>query len=212
MTLRIRGNRDRIVFIHLRGSHTKYTERYTKEFAYFDHTKIPLSYGNNLPEDKKRIIDEYDNSVRFNDHIISSIIKIVKRQNDYSWVLYFSDHGEELFEYRDMLGHQARNYSKYMCEIPFILWVSDKYKAANREDFARMKDYLERPYSTEDVIHSISGLSKLHYADFDKSRSIFSGFYKEYPRLVNGKPYGEVQPLQYARIKDDEDYNSEFKN
>lgn len=198
MTLRIRGNRDRIVFIHLRGSHTKYSERYTKEFAYFDHTKIPLPYGNNFPEDKKRIIDEYDNSVRFNDHIVSSIINIVKAQSEYSWVLYFSDHGEEMFEYRDMFGHQAKNFSRYMCEIPFILWVSDKYKATNRDIFRNMKNYLERPYSTEDVVHSISALSKLRYADFDKSRSIFSAEYQELPRMVNGKPYGEVQPLQYA--------------
>jgi len=198
MTLRIRGKRDRIVFIHLRGSHTKYSERYTREFEYFDHTKNPLPYGNNLPEDKKRIIDEYDNSVRFNDHIVASIIDIVKAQNEYSWVLYFSDHGEELFEYRDMFGHQAKNFSRYMCEIPFILWVSDKYRAANRDIFTNMNYYLARPYSTEDVIHSISALSKLRYADFDKSRSIFSADYKELPRLVNGKPYGEVQPLKYA--------------
>ena len=196
MTLRIRGNRDRIVFIHLRGSHTKYTERYTEDFAYFDQSIIPLPYGSSLSGDKKQIIDEYDNSVRFNDHIIASIIDIVKRQNDYSWVLYFSDHGEELFEFRDMFGHQAGNFSRYMCEIPFILWVSDKYRAANRDIFANMNYYLTRPYSTEDVIHSISALSKLRYSDFDKSRSIFSADYKELPRLVNGKPYGEVQPLQ----------------
>jgi len=201
MTLRIRGNRDRIVFIHLRGSHTKYTERYTKDFAYFDHNKIPLPYGSNLSEDKKQIIDEYDNSVRFNDHIISSIIDIVRAQSEYSWVLYFSDHGEEMFEYRDMFGHQAKNFSRYMCEIPYILWVSDKYKAANSNFFANMKYYLERPYSTEDVIHSISALSKLRYADFEKSRSIFSADFKELPRLVNGKPYGEVQPVHYATEK-----------
>lgn len=198
MTLRIRGKRDRIVFIHLRGSHTKYSERYTKDFAYFNHDSNPIPYGNNLPEDKKTIIDEYDNSVRFNDHIVSSIIDIVRKQSEYSWVLYFSDHGEELFEYRDMFGHQAGNFSRYMCEIPFILWVSDKYKAANRDIFANMHDYLSRPYSTEDVIHSISGLSKLRYGDFDRGRDVFSERYNEKTRFVNGKHYGKVPPLKYA--------------
>jgi hypothetical protein len=61
-----------------------------------------------------------------------------------------------------------------------------------------MHNYLTRAYSTEDVIHSISGLSKLKYADFDKNRSIFSRNFIELSRLVNGKPYGEVQPLKYA--------------
>lgn len=198
MILRIRAEMDRVVFIHLRGSHTKYSERYTSDYSYFDYKKIPIPYDNNLSEDKKAIIDEYDNSVRFNDHIISSIINIVKAKSAYSWVLYFSDHGEELFEYRDMFGHQAKNFSRYMCEIPFILWVSDKYKAANRDIFADMHDYLSRPYSTEDVIHSISGLSKIRYRDFDCGRDIFSGRYNEKTRFVNGKPYGTVPPLNYA--------------
>jgi len=81
-----------------------------------------------------------------------------------------------------------------MCEIPFILWVSDKYKAANRELFAKLPGYLNRPYSTEDVIHTISSLSKLKYADFDPSRSILSANFIVKDRFVNNKPYKSVPP------------------
>jgi len=198
MTLRIRPEMDRVVFLHLRGSHTKYTERYTEDFDYFDHRRIPLPYGDNLSEDDKTIIDEYDNSVRYNDYIVSSIIDIVKARSEYSWVLYFPDHGEEVFEYRDLFGHQIRNFSRYMCEIPFMLWVSDKYKAANSDIFKNLQLYCNRPFSTENVIHSISVLSKLKFADLDLSKSVFSAKFKERPRFVNGKPYGEVPPLKYA--------------
>ena len=190
------NKKDRIIFIHLRGSHTKYSTRYPDEFEYFNHGSIPLPYGENLPDDDKTIIDEYDNSVRYNDYIVSSIIKLVKARCEYSWVLYFSDHGEELFEYRDLFGHQEKNCSKYMCEIPFILWVSDRYREAGRDMFRRLPEYLERPYSTEDVIHSISELSGLRYADLDTGRSLFSKNFAAKERIVNKIPYKEVPPAK----------------
>jgi len=86
------------------------------------------------------------------------------------------------------------NFSRYMCEIPFILWVSDSYKAANRELFAKLPEYLNRPYSTEDIIHTVSSLSKLKYADFDSSRSILSDNFIVKERFVNNKPYTSVPP------------------
>ena len=194
--LRTGSGKSRIIFIHLRGSHTKYSTRYSPEFSYFDHRKIPIPYGESIPEDDRTIIDEYDNSVRYNDYIISSIIDCVKSKCEYSWVLYFSDHGEELFEYRDLFGHQANNFSRYMCEIPFILWVSDKYKAANRDLFVKMPQYTGRPYSTENVIHSISGLSRLKFDDLDNSKNVFSSNFKEEERLVNKIPYEKVPPVK----------------
>jgi heptose-I-phosphate ethanolaminephosphotransferase len=192
--LRSEVNKDKIVFVHLVGSHTEYSKRYPKEYSYFNNKVIPITYGKGLSDSQKKIIDEYDNSVRYNDHIIASIIKLVKARCKYSWVLYFSDHGEELFEYRDMFGHQGMKFSRYMCEIPFILWVSDSYKAANRELFAKLPEYLNRPYSTEDIIHTISSLSKLKYADFDSSRSILSDNFIVKERFVNNKPYTSVPP------------------
>jgi len=194
------NNKDKIVFIHLVGSHTEYSERYPKEYSYFDNKIIPIPYDKGFSNNQKKIIDEYDNSVRYNDHIIATIIELVKAQCEYSWVLYFSDHGEEVFEYRDMFGHQGMNFSKYMCDIPFILWVSDKYKAANRELFAKLPGYLNRPYSTEDVIHTISSLSKLKYADFYPSRSILSANFIVKERFVNNKPYKAV-PDKKAEIE-----------
>lgn len=194
----LRGGTDtnRVVFIHLRGSHTKYSTRYTGDFNYFDHRKIPIPYVRDLSYEEKKIIDEYDNSVRYNDYIISSIIELVKSRCEFSWVLYFSDHGEELFEYRGMYGHQAKNISRFMCEIPFILWVSEKYRGANRDIFSKMPGYLDRPYSTENVIHSISDLSKLKFDDLDTSKSLLSGNFKDRLRTVNGLPYAAIPPAE----------------
>lgn len=194
------NHKDTFIVIHLKGSHTKYSMRYPESFNYFNHSKIPIPYENNyLNERNKQIIDEYDNSVRFNDYIVTSIIEMIKNKNDYSWIIYFSDHGEELFEFRDMFGHNRKNFSRYMCEVPFIVWVSDKYRLMNKDFFQCFNQYVKRPYSTENLIHSISDLSMLRYKDFDASLSLFSKYYKENTRKVYNTSYNEIPPIQYTR-------------
>jgi len=188
-------NKNMFVIIHLRGCHTKYSSRYPKNFNYFDHTKIPIPYNGNLSNNNKIIIDQYDNCVRFNDYIIYSIINITKTKAKYSWVLYFSDHGEELFEYRGMFGHNSRNFSKYMCNIPFILWVSNSYKNANIDYFQQFESYQNRPYSTENLIYSIADLSKIKFKDFDPKNSIFSKEFIKQERYVYDKLYDSIPPV-----------------
>lgn len=183
------------IIIHLRGCHTKYSSRYSDIFNYFNHKKIPIPYDYGLDDKQKLIIDEYDNSVRFNDYIIYSIIKRVKSHCKYAWVVYFSDHGEELFEFRNMFGHNSRNFSKYMCEIPFIVWVSNEYKNANKSFFEDIPKYLNRAYSTENVIYSIADLSKLKFTDFDASLSIFSKQYTNHLRKVYNIEYEKIPPI-----------------
>lgn len=186
--------KDRLVIIHLRGSHTQYNIRYPENYSYFDNEQIPIPYGDSLPPSDKKIIDEYDNSVRFNDYIIYSIIELVRARSNFSWVLYLSDHGEELFEFRDLFGHQEKNFSKYMCEIPFILWVSAGYKSAYRGFFKNLPACINRPYSTENVIHSISELSRLRCMDQDNSLSIFSVDFREQERMVNNIQFKDLPP------------------
>ncbi|MEJ5362760.1 MAG: sulfatase-like hydrolase/transferase [Spirochaetota bacterium] len=189
------GKNDRFIIIHLRGCHTKYSSRYPESFNYFDNIKNPVPYGENLSKTDKRIIDEYDNSVRYNDFIIYSIISIVQSKSLYSWVLYFSDHGEELFEFRDMFGHNSRNYSKYMCDIPFIVWVSENYKIKDTNFFSRLKYFVHRPYSTEYVIYSLSDLSRLEYQDFNPVYSIFSDKFVNGVRYVYNTKYENIPPI-----------------
>lgn len=106
-----------VVFIHLLGSHMKYADRYPQEFAQFK------------PEKKSReekVIAEYNNTILYSDWIISQIIQRVKALNIYSSVIYFSDHGEELFDIDGRLGHGLPSPHPTQVEIPFIVWRSDK--------------------------------------------------------------------------------------
>lgn len=185
------SNKNKLIIIHLIGNHMAYEFRYPKEYIVFNYTKDGLVSDKPYRDDKaKRTIDRFDNSVLFNDYIVSSIINTMKKQEKQETaIIYFSDHGEELYDYREFAGHAYEKVSPSMCEVPFMLWVSPNYKE-KRKDLVFDKN---RPYTTEDAIYSISDLAGLQYEDYQDERSIFSQKFVEKERYVGDKKYIEIK-------------------
>lgn len=185
------NKKNKLIIIHLIGNHMAYEFRYPKEYIVFNYTKDNLVSDAPYRDDKaKRTIDRFDNSVLFNDYIISSIINTMKKQqNQRSAVVYFSDHGEELYDYRDFAGHAYEKASPSMCEVPFMLWMSPTYKEERKDLIFDNK----RPYSTEDFIYSISDLAGIQYKDYQDNRSIFSQQFTSKERYVGEKKYLDIK-------------------
>jgi len=186
-------DKDRFIIIHLIGNHMAYKFRYSASFEVFNSEKDGFvketSYINT---EAVKSIDEYDNSVLYNDYVISQMIDLISSKCPNSVMVYFSDHGEELYDYRKFAGHAYEKVSTYMCEIPFIVWMSKGFKG-NRPDLSINTN---RPYSTDDFIHSISNLSGITYEDYDESRSIFSPQFNPQKRFVGDIPYNELIELK----------------
>ncbi|MDH6355234.1 heptose-I-phosphate ethanolaminephosphotransferase [Dysgonomonas sp. PH5-45] len=187
--------RSKLIVIHLIGSHMAYKFRYPEKFEVFNHKKDRLventPFRNALA---KETIDSYDNSVMYNDFIVDSVIRLLeKRPLDKTSMIYFSDHGEELYDTRNFAGHAYEKVSPYMCQIPFIVWFSDTYLNQNKETITIDT---RRPSSTSDFMHSISTLAGLKYQDYDPSKSIFSAQFKPQTRYVGQKTYDEVLEIK----------------
>lgn len=183
--------RNRLIVIHLIGNHMAYEFRYPKEYIKFNHKKDNLVTTNEFRDEKaKRTIDKYDNSVLYNDFVIKSMIDILKDlENQHAALVYFSDHGEEMYDYREFAGHAYEKVSPTMCEIPFMVWMSPSYKL-HRDDLVWD---INRPYSTEDFIYSVSDLAGLLYPDYDDTRSLFSSEFKTRERYVGEKKYEAIK-------------------
>ena len=109
--------KNKVVFLHLMGCHTEYRKRYPHDFEQFKGAK----------DKQGKTVDAYDNAVYYNDFVIDSMFSLLR---DYSQLhpdvrisaLYFSDHGENVYDEGDYCGH---NYSDRIphanVEIPFIL-------------------------------------------------------------------------------------------
>ncbi len=168
------GNK-KVVFLHLIGTHHHYKNRYPKEFDYFMDDPIT----NFKSKDNFKIINHYHNAILYNDYLISKVIKKVDSLESHSFVLYFSDHGEEMFDHINLAGHNEDIYSRNMFDIPFILWRSKKYKQTEDIKFDK-----NRKYMIDDVFHGISDLLDIKSSKTDSSRSIFNKYFKDRKRII----------------------------
>ncbi|MFV9552126.1 phosphoethanolamine transferase [Algibacter sp. PT7-4] len=165
----------KVVFIHLMGTHYNYEYRYPETFNKFKN-KPKTKF---LTQESATKINQYDNAVLYNDFIISEIISRLKDLNLNSFALYFSDHGEEMYDDINLAGHNEDIYSKKMFEIPFFLWRSEKYKASKQLFFDA-----DRPYMTDDLFHSIADLISVKANLVDTTKSIFNKNFKSRKRII----------------------------
>jgi heptose-I-phosphate ethanolaminephosphotransferase len=165
----------KFIIIHLMGTHASYVNRYPDTFNMFKQT--PLS--NYESDETSRTINHYDNAVLYTDFVVSEIIQKIKDLNTKSFVLFLSDHGEELFKDRNMAGHTDDVATKDMYDVPFLLWQSDAYKNQKH-----LTIDVNRPYMLDDLFHSLSDLLDISAQEVDPERSIFNKRFKIRKRII----------------------------
>lgn len=124
------------VVLHTYGSHFNYQERYPRSFAYFK----PDSRSEAKSENRRDLLNAYDNTIRYTDYILHGIIKRLQKwegvqtktdgvyDQPTSAMLYTSDHGENIFDDdRHLFLHAAPKASDYELHVPFIIWTSEGF-------------------------------------------------------------------------------------
>ena len=124
------------VVLHSYGSHFNYQERYPRSFAYFK----PDSRSEAKPENRRDLLNAYDNTIRYTDYILHGIIERLQKwegvqtktdgvyDQPTSAMLYTSDHGENIFDDdRRLFLHAAPKASDYELHVPFIIWTSEGF-------------------------------------------------------------------------------------
>lgn len=176
----------KLIFLHLIGTHVAYYKRYPSEFDIFNTISRP-----DLDKEANEFINTYDNATRYNDAIISAVIEKVKLLNTNSYVAYFSDHGDDVFDVAKMAGHNEYLGTKPMYEVPFLVWFSKKYNERSKL-FSKKDVFKQRAYNLEDFLYSFAEISRIKFAQMDSTRSVFSNHFIERPRFIkDGENYDE---------------------
>src|SRR5690606_5835407 len=121
------------IVLHMTGSHgPSYYRRYPAEFAKFKPECRTSEFSDCTTDE---IVNAYDNSILYTDHILSEIINVLKGSDDRfaPAMIYMSDHGESLGE--DGLYLHAAPYfiaPDVQTHIPFIAWFSPDYANATK--------------------------------------------------------------------------------
>ncbi|MEP3838941.1 MAG: sulfatase-like hydrolase/transferase [Algibacter sp.] len=187
-----KSNRNKVVFVHLQGTHFYYENKYPKTFNIFnDKPNSQIA----KEETEYKTINAYDNAVRYNDFVVNSIIEKIKSINTESFVLYFSDHGEEVYHTIKFAGHNDDVGTLPMFQIPFLLWQSEVFKNNNNINID-----LERPYMTDDLFHSIADLCQINDSIVNLEKSIFSAEFKNRKRIIlNNQDYDSILSTKINR-------------
>lgn len=175
----------KFIIVHLLGTHIKYAYRYPEQWNTFDGKTEGAPAG--LDPDQLASYNDYDNANRFNDHVLASLIDDYKATDPNGFLLYFSDHGEEVYDTppHNMQGRNEEAPTRHMYTIPFILWTSPSWQETHPRDLAADVD---RKYSSSQLIHTWSDLAGLRYDGFDPTRSIASPQFVQATRWI-GNPY-----------------------
>ena len=160
--------------LHLMGNHAKYYNRYPSSFARFSQEDMLCRADSveNLAATSAEENMHYDNSVLYGDFVLSEIIE--RFENTDSLVLYFSDHGEEIYDWRNFIGHSDSKMSRFMVEIPFIIYVSDEFIAKHTELYKRLQKAQNQRYMNDDLIHTLLDIAGIDMQGFESKRSLMS--------------------------------------
>lgn len=190
------SNAPSLYVIHLMGQHYTYTQRYPQNWDKFqakEYDKIRWS-GN-----QRKLIAEYDNATLYNDFVVTSLINKFKNTN--SVLIYFSDHGEEVFELRDYNGHGNAAYSpdlRYQIRVPLIVWMSDTYIKNHKDVYDKAVANMHTPIITDDVSHTILSLGGIMTPWYNPHRDFLNSKYNRKKRriVLNSIDYDSYSPTK----------------
>ena len=173
---------------HLMGQHGPASQRVPQQFSKFKAQDIKRQLPF-LDNENKSAIATYDNATLYNDHVLHKIIEIYKDKN--VALVYMSDHGEEMYDYRNSAGRakavkgMEAQMARHQFGVPFMIWLSDQYKAKHPEKVEAIKLALDRPFMTDNVAQVLFDLAGLKTPYYKADRDLISPQFKPRKRIID---------------------------
>lgn len=170
----------KFIILHLQGSHTAYSQRFPAGFGKITADDVARTYPRPwLNARKAQIIADYDNSIAYTDSLLRQIIDMAAGGKPTVFV-YFSDHGEHVYDERDMIGRDH----KYV-EVPLIVYANESYRRNNPEIVKLLQGALNRPISTANIIYPLMTLTGTGYPLYNAANDFLSTGFKPRKRNVD---------------------------
>jgi len=186
----------KLIVVHLLGTHMAYQYRYPEQYEKFTgRDGVPAA----IDDSKLELYNSYDNAVLYNDFVVSSLIKTYSKADPNGFLLYLSDHGEDVYDSpgHDTLGRNEGKPTIPMYTVPFIAYASPKWRETHNWSFDSIHS---RPYSSSHLIHTWAQLAGLSFDELDTTKSLVSLDFKARPRLI-GDPYAQKGLSDFALME-----------
>lgn len=164
-----------LYIVHVAGHHFDYSKRYPASFAKYKYSDYHTSH----PDDKKEVIATYDNACLYNDYVIDAVIR--KFEKDNAVVVYLADHGEEIYDLSDFLGHMSSKTSpdpSYQLRVPLLVWLSQEFRNHHSDIVDKLRKVRNLHIKTDDISHFLIDISSIETDCLHRNRSFISNDYK----------------------------------
>lgn len=166
---------DTLLVMHTMGSHgPSYFERYPGAFDIYKPT-----CDSNRPQQcsQQALINSYDNTVRYVDHIVASLIDVLKTQVpvEDTALWYLSDHGESLGENGLYLhGFPYRFAPSEQTHIPMIIWMSPGFMRADHLRPACVARQTGHTVGQDNLFSTVMAMMDVRASVYDPKLDIFA--------------------------------------
>lgn len=165
--------RDQLIVLHQEGSHgPAYYKRYPDKFRRFQ----PTCDSNELQScSREAVINSYDNTIAYTDHVLASVIDVLKQQGQYRSALwYVSDHGESTGEHGLYLHGAPYLFApSQQTHVPMVAWLSPELSHGMPPEC--MSRRLNAELSHDNLFHTMLGLLQVRTSVYRPELDISAG-------------------------------------
>lgn len=170
-----------LIVIHLMGNHGSYEQRYLKNFRQFIN---------------KNNIDQYDNSIVYNDYVMSKLWERLKAIPNFKGLIYCSDHADAVDK---NLGHDASKFDFDMTHIPLYIYLSDSYIKENPVKYDILQHQKNQNFTNDLLFNLLLGIMKIDLGDMyepdnDVTSATFDNNIDRFTTLYGKKHLTEERP------------------
>lgn len=164
-----------LIVMHLMGNHGSYEQRYPKAFEKYDG---------------KNTIDKYDNSIIYNDYVMSQVYKRARKIPNFKGLVYCSDHADAIDK---NLSHDAAQFDFDMTHIPLYIYLSDSYIQNNSAKYKSLEKQKNKLFTNDLLFNLMMGvlginLNNIYEPNNDPTADTFDNN-KERFKTLYGKKY-----------------------
>lgn len=164
-----------LIVMHLMGNHVSYEQRYLKAFEKYDG---------------KNTIDKYDNSIIYNDYVMSQVYKRARKIPNFKGLVYCSDHADAIDK---NLSHDAAQFDFDMTHIPLYIYLSDSYIQNNSAKYKSLEKQKNKLFTNDLLFNLMLGvlginLNNIYEPNNDPTADTFDNN-KERFKTLYGKKY-----------------------
>ncbi|MBU1564577.1 MAG: phosphoethanolamine transferase [Proteobacteria bacterium] len=176
----------KIIFLHMLGSHHSYDQRYPQGFS----TNRLLQALPHLPGNIASQVQAYDMSVLYSDEIAHEILKLLQKRD--ALLIFTSDHGDEVYQFANFLGHGGDVLTPAMTDVPFIVWFSEQV-GHQQEVIKRLRNAQNVHATLNSFFYILADLGGLEIPTLDQHNNPLSAVFYEKERYVRNMKYRDIR-------------------